>query len=84
MFDVCLCWLGAVVMLYILSSGPYWLMVDKKIIRYSTSGGRDAQIVYYPLSWAYAETLLHKPLGLYWHLWAPRRYDGKGNAKIRW
>ena len=81
MVGVWLCWLGAAVMLYVLSSGPFWMMVDKKIIRLGTPGWRAGQTVYYPLGWAYAETLFRKPLGMYWHLWDPGRFDGKGKIK---
>jgi hypothetical protein len=34
---------------------------------------------YKPLEWAYYNTLLHKPLGLYYHLWIPSTIDNKGN-----
>jgi hypothetical protein len=63
-----ICWPGIVLLLYILSSGPFWMMVDKKIIRYHTSRWRAGQILYGPLGNAYAATFIRKPLGIYWHL----------------
>jgi hypothetical protein len=57
-----LCWLGAAVMLYVLSSGPFWLLVDKKIIRYHTPAWRVGQIVYWPLGCACEATFVRKPL----------------------
>jgi hypothetical protein len=84
LLGIWLCWLGAAVILYVLSSGPFWLMADKKIIRMGTPAWRAAQIVYYPLDWVYAYSLLHKPIGMYWHFWAPGRFDAKGNIRRRW
>ena len=65
-------WAFVAVMVYVLSSGPwmrgYW---------YS---GRSSKleplgIIYWPLDWLWGTTLLHKPLGIYWHLWCPKFFD---------
>ena len=37
------------------------------------------RVVYGPVEWAYAKTLLHKPMGLYHHLWVPGVIDRQGN-----
>ncbi|MGO8930967.1 MAG: hypothetical protein ACLQU3_29275 [Limisphaerales bacterium] len=74
---VCLCWLAVIVVLYVLSIGPVMKITLKKNI-----GNPAAQFFasfYKPLGWAYANTLLHKPLGIYYHLWIPRVFDSKGN-----
>jgi hypothetical protein len=47
---------------YVLSSGPFWMMVDKKIIRYNTLRWRIGQIVYWPLGCACGATFVRKPL----------------------
>ncbi|MGO8930966.1 MAG: hypothetical protein ACLQU3_29270 [Limisphaerales bacterium] len=78
---VWLCWLAVVVMLYVLSAGPLVMMQEKQLIRYNTIEGPVIIAVYFPLSWAYKNTLLHQPLGMYLHLWAPRNFDSKGNLK---
>jgi len=62
-----LCCFGIILAVYILSSGPFWLLVDKKIISLGTPGYRAAAVVYSPLGYACDKTLLRKPLILYWH-----------------
>jgi hypothetical protein len=79
---VILCWLGVVVMFYVLSSGPFWLLAGKKIILVGTPGFRVGLIVYLPLYRASKGTFFHKPLIMYWHLWAPMVCDTKGNLKV--
>src|ERR1039457_3875629 len=68
---VSLCWLGVIVMLYLLSTGPSMMMIERGIFTYKSPGGKTADLFYRPAGWAYRSTLLHKPLGMYWHLWAP-------------
>src|SRR5947209_6142820 len=65
-------WAFVVVMVYVLSSGPVLL------IRQHRSLGQLVYQVYRPFGSAYRTGLLHKPLGLYWHLWCPHRYDKNG------
>ncbi len=55
------------------------MLVEKKIIGPSTSITKFLAAFYKPLGWAYNKTLLHKPLGLYYHLWIPSVIDSKGN-----
>ncbi len=76
---VCLCWFAVGVVLYVLSVGPVAMLVEKKIIGPSTSITKFLAAFYKPLGWAYNKTLLHKPLGLYYHLWIPSVIDSKGN-----
>ena len=67
-------WGFGIVVLYFLSAGPVWFMESK--------GTRLHGIVwriYAPWDWAYLNTPLHKPLGLYMHLWRPGLYDRSGN-----
>jgi hypothetical protein len=77
---VWLCWLSLIMALYVLSIGP----VMKISIQRNNSipaPVMDSIIGFYtPLKWAYDKTLLHKPLGLYYHLWIPGSIDKNGNV----
>jgi hypothetical protein len=69
-------WPIVILLLYVLSGGPVMMMRDNGRIR------RDNRVVwkfYRPLTWAYNKTLLHKPLGMYFHLWDPNDYDKNGD-----
>jgi hypothetical protein len=77
---VWLCWLGAIVLLYVLSTGPVIMMASKVVIRQGPVI-RVLIVVYWPVVWAYEETPLHRPIGIYWHLWAPDICDSKGNLR---
>jgi hypothetical protein len=67
-------WGFGIVVLYILSSGPAMMLSDKGVV--STK----VMVIYRPLAWAYLETrLLHKPLGMYMHLWCPNRFNKQGD-----
>jgi hypothetical protein len=81
-FWLILCWLGVAVMLYVLSSGPFWLLAGKKIILVGTPGFRVGLSVYLPLYRASKGTLFHRPLIMYWHLWAPMVCDTKGDLRV--
>jgi hypothetical protein len=74
-------WVGLALVLYILSTGPFLMMVDKNIIRPGSAAEQVMVIVYAPVEWVSQDTPLEKPLGIYWHLWAPKLYDSKGNFK---
>jgi hypothetical protein len=76
---VCLCWFAVGVVLYVLSVGPVAMLVEKKLIGPSTLTTEFLTTFYKPLEWAYNKTMLHKPLGLYYHLWIPSVIDSKGN-----
>jgi hypothetical protein len=76
---VCLCWFAAIVALYVLSIGPVMKITDKMNISNPHPAARIFASFYKPLEWAYANTFLHTPLGLYYHLWIPSVIDNKGN-----
>ena len=71
LFWLWLCWLGVAVMLYVLSSGPVMMAYDKLHIRDGSSADQVLEILYGPMFWVARNTLLQKPLVMYWHLWAP-------------
>jgi hypothetical protein len=66
---------GAVLLVYLLSSGPVVMMEEKvppnveALLNY----------LYYPVGRLYLKTPLQKPLGMYLHLWCPRMYDKSGD-----
>ena len=63
-------WAFVALMVYVLSSGPVMKLA---------AGPSAMEIIYYPLYYAYFMiSPLHKPLGLYWHLWLPGAYDKEG------
>jgi hypothetical protein len=70
-------WAGVIILLYGLGLGFSVRMVGK--------GGWQAPTwivsLYSPVNWAYNNTLLHKPLGLYLHLWCPQHFDTKGERQ---
>jgi hypothetical protein len=75
-----LLWPFGIVLIYFLSYGP----IDR-IRMESDSSGRSNHVidtVYTPWSWSYDHPPLHKPLGLYMHLWVPNKYDEHG--ELRW
>jgi hypothetical protein len=63
--------------LYVLSLGPVIMLVDKGRI----SGTSSLEAFYHPLERAYRRTIFHKPLGMYLHLWVPRKFDKNGDMK---
>ncbi|HZQ45766.1 MAG TPA: hypothetical protein VFC07_02040 [Verrucomicrobiae bacterium] len=69
-------WPFVILVLYALSVGPIMLVMDKGTI--SFGAGAFLKKFYGPLEWAYDKTPLHKPLGLYLHLWEPKWFDKKG------
>ena len=79
-----LCWLGVVLVLYLLSTGPVTMMAGKKLTGRGSPLWSAVAIVYRPVRWAYEETPLGKPLGRYWHLWAPEWYDSEGNPRPKY
>jgi hypothetical protein len=64
---------------YVLIIGPVMKISDKMNISTSHPAARFFTSFYKSIEWAYANTLLHKPLGLYYHLWVPSSIDSKGN-----
>jgi hypothetical protein len=83
-FWVWLCWLGAALFLYFLSTGPVAMMTGKKPAGRGSPVWSVVAVVYRPVRWAYEDTPLRKPLGVYWHLWAPEWYDSEGNPRPKY
>jgi len=71
-------WPFLILVLYVLSSGPVVRLVRQG--RISRSNGVFIERVYGPVAWAYERTPLHKPLGMYFHLWAPKSFDKNGDV----
>src|SRR5438105_4651707 len=77
-------WAGVVLVLYVLSFGPVAMIArklePKGVFR---SHPRFFELIhrpyYGPFVWAYNKTLLHKPLGVYMHLWCPQSFDKHGD-----
>jgi hypothetical protein len=85
-------WPFVILILYVLTFGPVMrfgsvLMVvvarNKGSIYISDPRNRFSEKFYAPLGWAYNKTPLHKPLGMYMHLWLPRCFDKNGDAPPR-
>ena len=55
---------------YVLSLGPALKIYDKG--KFSPSQKAFMEHFYLPLEWAYKSTLLHRPIGMYLHLWSER------------
>ena len=72
-------WLFVILVLYFLSSGPVVMMYEKGVI----TGDSKLLQLYDPLDWFYEETPLHKPIGMYFHLWAPKHIDENGETTLR-
>jgi hypothetical protein len=68
-----------IVLLYFLSFGPVYMMWSKRKISHTN---QFVNKLYTPLAWAYQKTPLHKPLGLYLHLWAPDDFDQNGDVNV--
>ena len=69
-------WPLVILMFYVLSSGPILMMMQRQQI--STQNVFVVE-VYWPLLYAYKDTQLHKPLGMYFHVWAPKVFDKGGD-----
>jgi hypothetical protein len=72
-------WPLVILALYVLSSGPVLMMDSKGRLSYYN---KLVWRIYAPLEWAYFRTPLHKPLGMYLHLWVPKDF-GKNGEPIR-
>ena len=77
---VWLCWIAVAIMLYVLSVGPVMKITIMKIGSIPTPVSQFLIGFYKPLEWAYNNTLLHRPLGMYYHLWIPSVIDGHRNT----
>jgi hypothetical protein len=71
-------WPFMILVLYVLSSGPVLMLMEKRRI---APDNRFFEVFYTPLDWAYTETPLRKPLGIYLHLWTDV-YDKNGEIRI--
>jgi len=68
-------WPFVILILYALSAGPVMKMMQNRRISF------DNEFVwkfYAPLDWAYMNTPLRKPLGMYLHLWDSWHFDKNG------
>ena len=72
-------WPVVILILYVLSVGPITMILFKRGIAPKCEF---MLTIYAPLGWAYKNTSLHKPLGMYLHLWAPHYYDKNGDNKF--
>lgn len=69
-------WPSVILVLYVLSVGPFVMLNDKGKISHSNF----FETLYWPLAWAYLQTPLHKPLGMYLHLWS-KHFDKNGDLQ---
>jgi hypothetical protein len=74
-------WAFVAVMVYVLSIGPVVYLGWKGKLNNTPGMNRLLGHFYGPLFYAYDHTPLHKPLGLYLHLWVPRQWDEKGEFR---
>jgi TPR repeat protein len=69
-----LLWAFVFLLLYALSAGPFMMSWEKgKVSRKGVFAS-----LFLPVGWAYKHTPLHRPLGMYFHLWAPKMYYESG------
>lgn len=74
-------WPFVLLLLYILSIGPVAVLFARG--KLSPAIEDKIKVLYFSLLWAYYETPLHKPLGIYFHLWDPKDFDKNGEEIIR-
>ena len=67
-------WAFVTVIVYALSTGPALRLYWKGVLN------ENLMIIYIPFDWLYDRSPLHKPLGMYWHLWCPLRFDRNGDS----
>ena len=70
-------WPFAFLVLYFLSSGPLLILMEKQHI----ARGQLFKAFMAPLNWAYNETPLRKPIGMYLNFWI-EAYDKNGEIMI--
>jgi hypothetical protein len=68
-------WGGGALALYFLSVGPVARLTARQLVPLSAMNA-----IYAPLGWMYEKTPLHKPIGIYLHLWMPDEFDAKGDV----
>jgi hypothetical protein len=74
-------WPVVIVLMYVLSSGPAGVLLLKKKVSSGSMCGHILNYFYTPWGWAYENTPLHKPLGMYMHLWCPDQYGANGEYR---
>lgn len=74
-WEVLVVWPALAFLVYVLSSGPV-VRWDKPLSTSRTWPLIEA--FYRPIAWAYTSTPLHKPLGMYFHLWDPTVFGKDG------
>jgi hypothetical protein len=72
-------WAAAVIIFYALGSGPVMMLSEKGALSRKTDDVLG--IIYAPMIWAYADTPLHKPIGMYRHLWC-KGFDSSGEFHL--
>src|SRR5689334_851402 len=72
-------WSLVIGVFYFLSMGPVVMMVEKGRINPESKW----LVVCAPCGLAYQYTPLRKPLGMYFHLWAPKSFDENGDSSER-
>jgi hypothetical protein len=77
-WSACCLWMPGVLLLYLLRGGPY-MMAEQRGLAASPA----IQTIYDPLFYAYFHTPLHKPLGLYFHLWRGEVFDKNGEVNSK-
>ena len=73
-------WAFSILLLYILSFGPVWRLANRGHL---LSSQAFFGAFYKPLIWAYIQTPLQKPLGMYLHLWNPDDFDKNGEPLLQ-
>jgi hypothetical protein len=73
-------WPAMVLVLYFLSLGPVSKLPHHGPANVQSRGEKIIWVMYGPWWWAYFHTPLHKPLGLYMHVWGDL-FDKSGELK---
>jgi len=74
-----LCWAMVIFLLYLAGLGPtVWLIRTRGVPPMGSMAYKTLTAVYAPVQWMYHDTPLHKPLGMYVHLWDPNDFDADG------
>ena len=68
-------WLLVIPPVYLLSAGPVAMMQLNGCI---SPRSKFVSQLYAPRGWVYRRTALHKPLGIYMHLWVPGLFNKHG------
>jgi hypothetical protein len=74
-------WVSLLPVLYVLSTGPILMMIEKRLIVPGPPLDTVLRTIYMPVGWAYMNTPLRKPLGKDWHLWGPSYYSREGKPQ---